>query len=286
MDAKLIRYYKKKLYGGRSTVARFMDYVVLRFMLLFTLFIILLYFSRSFTVSLLISIFLTLTVSLILVLVRRNRIHRYIERDMSRIKQKCLLEELTMMTIERYTDYFRQLVDGLTDISPTEYGFTAKKDDTMFCVFHNHPSSKCDVGDILKVVREYAGQNTAIVSLSDFNEAAKTFAAGQGIKLISGQSVLKAASDKDMLPDEEVAQEKARREMSDTIISLDRLKQSAFNKTKIKAYILCGLIIMCWSFVMGFHIFYPIIAVLCFVMAAVTFRRSKLHEESHGIGIS
>ncbi|MPN63249.1 hypothetical protein SDC9_211006 [bioreactor metagenome] len=94
------------------------------------------------------------------------------------------------------------------------------------------------------------------------------------------------AAEKEMLPDEEIAQEKARREMSESIITMDKLKQHAFNKTKVKAYMLCGLVVMGWSLVIGFHIYYPIIAVVCFVMAAITFRRNKSHEESHGIGIS
>ena len=56
------------------------------------------------------------------------------------------------------------------------------------------------------------------------------------------QTVLKMAAEKDMLPDEDAAQEKARREMNETIITLGKLKQHAFDKTKVKAYILCGLV--------------------------------------------
>lgn len=286
MDPRLIRYYKKQMYGGRSLVARTLDYVILRIMVLFVLFLVLLYFSRSFTVSVLISVFVTLAVSLILVLVRRNRIKKYIEKDTVRIKQKCLLEELTLMNEHAFADYISCLFDGVSDITQTNEGFTASKEGTTYCVFHNHPSTVCGVDSLLQVCRQYRDTPTVIVSLSDFNEAARTFCAGQDIKLVSGKKILQAAASKGMLPDEEAAQDKARKEMSETIITLDKLKSSAFSKTKVKAYIFCGLVVMCWPLVMGFRIYYPIIAVVCFVMAAITFRKNKSHEESHGIGIS
>jgi hypothetical protein len=286
MDDKLIRYYKKQIYGGRSIVARAIDYAVLRFMLLFTLFVVLLYFSRAIIVSLLIAIFITTAVSLVLVLIRRGRIRRYIERDIMRIKQKCLLEELTLMESSAFSSYISRLFDGVRDITPLEDGFLAKKNDMVFRVFQNHPSTLCDVDDILKVCRQCRDAGTVIVSLGEYSDAAKTFGSSLGIRLVSGKMVLKMAAEKDMLPDEEAAQEKARREMSESIITLDKLKQHAFDKTKVKAYILCGLVVMGWSFVMGFRIYYPIISIVCFVMAALTFRRNKSHEESQGIGIS
>jgi len=267
-------------------VARVIDYVVLRLMLLFALFGVLLYFSRAIVVSLLIAIFITTAISLALVLVRRGRIRRYIERDMLRIKQKCLLEELTLMESGAFCDYISRLFDGLRGITPLEDGFVAEKKGAVFRVFQNHPSALCDADDILKICRQHGGGQAVVVSLGEFSDAAKTFGSSLGMRLISGKTVLKMAAEKDMLPDEEAAQEKARREMSETIITLDKLKQHAFDKAKVKAYIICGLVVMAWSFVMGFRIYYPIIAIVCFIMAALTFRRNKSHEESQSIGIS
>ncbi|NLT96732.1 MAG: hypothetical protein GXW96_01005 [Christensenellaceae bacterium] len=264
-------------------VARVIDYVALRFMLLFTLFVVLLYFSRAIIVSLLIAIFITIAVSLALVLVRRNKIRRHIERDILRIKQKCLLEELTLMESGAFYDYISRLFDGLHNITPTEDGFWAEKEGAEFRVFQNHPSTQCGADDILKICRQRGGEQTIVVSLGEFSDAAKTFGTSLGMRLVSGQTVLKMAAEKDMLPDEKAAQEKARREMSETIITLSKLKQHAFDKTKVKAYILCGMVVMAWSFVMGFRIYYPIIAIVCFVMAALTFRRNKSHEESQAL---
>ena len=286
MDSRLVRYYKKQLYGGRSLVARLFDFIILRFMTLFVIFLAVLYFSRSFTVALLISAFITLAFSFTLALIRRNRIRRYIEKDMVRIKQKCLLEELTMMDADSYIGYMSQLFDGFSESTPTEDGFIAGKDNTVYYFLHNHPSSVCGIDSVLKIRREIMNQSITIVSLGEFSESVKTFCSGQKIGLISGKSILKAAAEKGMLPNEETAQQKAHTEMSETIVTVDKLKNSAFSKNKVKAYIFCGLIVTCWPFVTGFRIYYPIIAVICFIMAAVTFRRNKSHEESHGVGIT
>lgn len=264
-------------------MARVIDYAVLRFMLLFTLFAVLLYFSRAIVVSLLIAIFITIAVSLALVLVRRNRIRRYIERDILRIKQKCLLEELTLMESDAFCDYISRLFDRLHNITPLEDGFLAEKEGAEFRVFQNHPSTLCDADDILKICRQRRNERTIVVSLGEFSDAAKTFGSSLGMRLVSGQTVLKMAAEKDMLPDEDAAQEKARREMNETVITLGKLKQHAFDKTKVKAYILCGLVVMAWSFVLGFRIYYPLIAIVCFVMAALTIRRNKSHEESQAL---
>ena len=286
MDSRLVRYYKKQLYGGRSLVARLFDFIILRFMTLFVIFLAVLYFSRSFTVALLISVFITLAVSFTLALIRRKRIRRYIEKDMIRIKQKCLLEELTMMDAEGYNSYMSQLFDGFSKSTPTEDGFMADKDDTAYYFLHNHPSSVCGIDTVLKIRREIINQSITIVSLSEYSESVKTFCSGQNIMLISGKSILKAAAEKGMLPNEEIAQQRAQTEMRETIVTVDKLKSSAFSKNKVKAYIFCGLVVTCWPLVTGFRIYYPIIAVFCFIMAAVTFRRNKSHEESHGVGIT
>ncbi len=286
MDTKLIRYYKKQIYGGRSMIARLFDFIVLRLITLFIIFLTVLYFSRSFTVALLISVFITLAVSFTLALVRRKRIRRYIEKDLLRIKQKCLLEELTMLDADCYSDYIVRLFDGFSDITPNEDGFTANKEDVVYYVLHNHPGSVCGIDKAVNIRRKIKNENVVIVSLSDYSETVRTFCVGHGIKLISGKDILKAAADKDMLPNEDTTQQKARNEMSETIVTVEKLKSTAFSKSKVKAYIFCGLIVMCWPLVTGFRVYYPIIAVICFVMAAVTFRKNKSHEESHGVGIT
>jgi hypothetical protein len=286
MDVRLIRYYKKKLYGGRSIIARSIDFIILRSLVMFLIFLAFLYFSRSLKAAILISIFLTLAISLILALIKRNRIIRFIEKDTLRIKQKCLLETLTMMNAEDFVSYMSRLFEDLTDYKITDDGFIAMSKGMALYAFHNHPSALCSIDSVLKAARYSNPKVSIIISLSEFEKSARTFCTGNDIKLITGEQVLQQAAKKNMLPDEEAAQERAKNEMRNAIITLDALKKAAFSRTKVKAYIFCGIVVMCWPFVMGFRIYYPIISIICFVMAALTFRKNKYHEESHDVGIS
>lgn len=287
MDARMLRYYRKQMNGGRSIVARTIDFVIFRLFLAFMLFWLLLFFSRSFTVSILISIFLTIAVSLVLFLINQKRTERFIKKDLKRIKEKCLLETLTFMTFEQFSDYMNKILDGIDNVQPWEKGFTAKKDNVKVYAFHNHPRSNVDVSDILDVLR---GNNESLilVSLSAFTENAKRLCESmtEDIALIPGSEVLKLAAKHNMLPDEEEAEQRSKNEMNASLITLEKIKQTTLSKTKIKRYVICGVIVMLWPLMTGFKFYYPIIAAGCFLLAVLAFRKSKQGEESGGMGIS
>lgn len=287
MNPKLLRYYKKKMHGGRSFAARVSDFIMLRVFLLFFIFIIILYLSLSTTVALLISVFMTTAISLLILVINRKRTEKFIISELKTLKQKCLLEKLTFMNINDYADYINALFDN--DISAIEFtadGFKGKRSGGNIYVLHNHPSGECTVSDVLDIYRKFgSGESLTIVSLSEFSpDAIKMYSAlPVDAKTIDGKSVLKMAESKGMLPDEEEARGNAMKEMIETAVTFEKAKSAALSKTKIKGYIICGIIIMCWPLITGFRIYYPIIAIVCFVLAAVSYRYSRNNgKESSG----
>lgn len=290
MDAKLLRYYKKKMHGGRSIAARVTDFVVFRLFMLFIIFIIVLYLTLSTTAALLIAVFLTAAASLAMTIYNRKKAEKYILKDMTRLKQKCLLERLTFMKAGEYSEYINSLLGGrLKNVSFDDDGLSADYKEKSVYVFHCHPGSECGVSDVLKIIRSYGGRDMLILSLSEFSRDAKTMCKSlpYGVELLGGKSILSLAEKADMLSGEEEAEKHAEKEMKDTIKTLEDVKSSAFSKAKIKGYIICGIVIMCWPLVTGFRIYYPIISIICFAMAFLTYRRSKPQgKESSDIGIS
>lgn len=266
-------------------LARIVDFIFFRLLIAFVLFLVLIYFSRSTTVSVLISIFTTTAFSLILLIFSRKKVSRYIEQDLKRIKEKCLLEALTFMTIDEYAEYLNVLLGGLEDVQVTDMGFTAKMDDAIICAFHNHPSDKCGVSHVLHVLREFFDKSLVLVSLSEFDENAKKLCAhsGQVIELLSGSRILELAAEKDMLPNEEDAAERAKMEMNESITTLDKVRETTLSRAKVKRYVICGVIVMLWPLVTGFQVYYPIIAMLCFVLAILAYRKSRIDQESPDI---
>jgi hypothetical protein len=278
------------MHGGRTLAARAIDFVMLRAFVLFVIFIIVLYLTLSTTVALLISIFLTAAISFAVMAYNKTKVEKYITKDMLRIKQKCLLEKLTFMSFDDYADYINKLFDcSISDISFTADGFRGVYKGAAFYALHNHPSDECTIGDILRIYRLLGGAETIIIlSLSEFsNEAGRMLSSlPEKTEILNGKDVLKIAGKKGMLPDEEEAEENAIKEMNETIITLENLKESAFSRTKIKSYIICGIIIMCWPLVTGFRIYYPIIAIICFTLAIITYKKSKMHNESSDVNAS
>lgn len=287
MDTRMLRYYRKKMHGGRSIVARTIDIVVFRFFIAFMLFWVLLYFSRSFTVSVLISVFLTIALSLVIFLINQKRTERFIKQDLKRIKEKCLLETLTFMTNGQFCDYMDNLLDGIENIKPWDKGFTACKDNANIYAFHNHPRSNIGVSDILDVLRKN-NEPLILISLSEFDENAQKLceSMSEGITLISGSHILKLAEKHDMLPDEEAAEQRANNEMNASILTFEKVKQATMSKVKIKRYVICGVVVMLWPLIAGFKFYYPIIAAICFLLAVLAFRKSRQGEESSDMGIS
>ena len=269
-------------------VARLLDFFIFRALLMMGLFIVLLQLSRSLTTALLVSIFLTLAVSLVLYCIRQKRTERLIEKDLKQLKEKCLLEKLTFLRPEEYVEYMCKLLGQLDGISMSDIGFTAEKNGTLLFVFHNHPTVLCEVSDVLNILRGHEHARMVFVSLSDFSMPVKTLCqnAKQEIKLINGEDVLTLAASADMLPDEQEAQQKAEEEMSQTVITLSRLKESALSRKKVKGYMVCGIAAILWPFVTGFRFYYPIIAAVCFALAIITYRKNQRAPQTHDIGIS
>jgi len=287
MDKNATRYYQKKMHGGQTFLARAIDFVMFRIFIALIIFFIFLFLSHSFIASVLISIFLTIAAGAVLQLVKQRRLRTFIQRDLNRIKEKCLLESLTFMTLKEYSAYLNELIGGFFDVKRCRVGFTAQKDDRKIIAFHNHPLTKIDVNDLLNFLRS-CRQPIVIISLSDFNEETKTLCKSmkQEISLISGKQLLELARKKNMLPDEETAERRAEEEMRDTILTIDALKKTVLDKTKARRYIICGVIVLLWSIVTGFRIYYPIIAVLCFVLAVFALKNSRLHTEKTDIDLS
>ena len=287
MNKKLRRYYKKKMHGGRSVVARTIDFLVFRIMLLFSLFVLIFYLSRSITAGLFISVFLTVAVSLVITVFKRKKTQKYIQNDMQRIRQKCLLETLTFMTANEYAEFINRMFDNdLKDICMTNDGFIAEYHNMPMYVFHNHPSSQCEASDILYVFRMHKESKKIIVlSLSDMSDNAKKLCLSLPVKIefVSGKKVLKIANDKDLMPDKKSAEENAEKEMNETIITFEAIKKTTFGQTKIKGYVVCGIIAMCWPFIAGFKFYFPIISMGCFALAILTYRKNKQAKESSDI---
>ncbi len=287
MDATLVRYYRKKMSGGRSFVARAADFILLCAVILIVLFIIMLQWSHSLKVALPVSLLLTTAFFLLLSKFRRKKAEKFYQKDLQSLREKCLLESLTLMNASEYSEYMKRLFTGMSDIKFFSKGFAAGYENGRIAVLQNHPKSDCDMQSIADAYRLIKNaKKITIVSLSDFSTDAISFAQNVTAKLISGKDVLQLAGKKGMLPDLKKAEQRAKQEMEAAALSFERVKRTALNKTKVRAYIYCGLITMVWPLIGGWRIYYPIISLFCFLMAYLSYKKGKDDQKSAGANAS
>jgi len=103
-------------------------------------------------------------------------------------------------------------------------------------------------------------------------------------KIIVGSDVLRRASQKDMLVSEQEAEKKAEELMKQSLVTLKQLKKNALGRLKIRGYILCGILALAWPLVGGFRIYYPIISIVCFALAVISYKKGSNAKENTDIG--
>jgi hypothetical protein len=287
MDARLKRYYRKKMNGGRSIIARAADFIMLRAAMLVTLFIVMLQWSHSLAVSISVAVLITVAISLSVYLYRRKKAEKYFEKDMQRIREKCLLETLTLMNLNEYIDFMGRIFPEMEHAQPVSEGFLADYKGVRMVVLHNHPSSGLSVSQAVDAYRLGKGAGKiALVSVSEFSAEAKKFAESVSMILVPGKEILRIADEKGLLIDRNGAEERAQQEMEETLVSLESVRRSAFSRTKVKAYIFCGLVSLIWPIFGIWRIYYPIISILCFALAFISFKKGKHAQESAGIDLT
>jgi len=285
MDARLRRYFGKKIHGGRSLAARAVDFVMLRAFLFLLIGVVIFYLSLSLTVSAVMSLFLTAAVSIAVSLLNRKREDVLIKKAMQRLKEKCMLRKLTFMPSREYADFIGRVLDcGLKNVIPREEGFFAECEDFAIFAFQNHPGCECGANDVLKILREKSGVKLIIAALSGFSDDAKKMCAALPceIKLIDGKKILELAKKKELLPDEREAERDAEKEMNASLVTFEAVRKNALSRAKIRGYLFCGVIIMCWPVVAGFQFYYPLISAACFALALLAYRRTK-KQQNDGI---
>lgn len=269
-------------------VARIFDAVLFRAAIFCTLFVILFYYTFSLTFALIMSILLTTAASLALTLFKKAKRRKFEAKELENLKEKCLLEELTFMSRDEFSSYINKLLDcKLNSIGRFEGGFKADYKQHEMYVLHSHPSDVCSVSDVLNIYRSANNKKKLVIlTMSSFSDEATELCKQKGIECVGGKKLLRISAAKNMLVSEEEAQKKAEQLMKESLVTLKQLRKNALRGVKIRGYIICGIIALAWPLVNGFKIYYPIISISCFVLAAISYKKRDKAKESTDIGIS
>jgi hypothetical protein len=281
LQRQVYTYYKRKMYRGRSALARAADFVFLRLFFFAAVYLIFLYFLHIIWLSVFLSALLTVSLSLALQIWKGLRLNRYIDAEMGKLKKECLLESIVMMENTEYRRMVKKILKnmGFGKITANTVGYEAEKDGEKYFAraYFTLPSEQTGAGDILsafKVAKKLAAEKVLLLSPSGFTREALVFAKRHAcISLIASDEFLSLAAEAGFNTDEEQANEAAMNAIRSNAVTPDDIREAVLKSGKSKAYMLCGIFALVWSYIAGFQFYYPLIAIACFVLAFLIRRK-------------
>lgn len=282
LDQKIRRYYRQLMFGNRNLLARSLDFIALR-VIIFVAF--LLWFSLQ-TSQVLLSVVLSAVatgmVSVALALYKNIRLDRFVEvkrRELSRI---FMLEQMVLMSRRAFVKRMAAMAEEngyrVEHLHPR--GVVCRDENNRLCILfalQNHPSDPIGANQLLECYR-YVRANTmergillCTAPLSDNAAALLDKLPAQRIGVWDQDTILSLAEALGMLPDPEDVERGILRELEQRRLRLKQLKKQAFAQSRVRAYIICGLVLFFAAIVTGQHLYYPLMGAICFFMAFLSY---------------
>jgi hypothetical protein len=267
--------------------ARAADFLFLRLFAFAAAYLVFIYTLRIIWLSIFLSTMLVASLTIALHIWKGLRLDKFVALELSKLKKECLLEKIVMMDAAGYRSLTKKILHnlGYGDVKGTQAGYIGKKDgETVFAkAFFLHPSEKVGANEILNAYKQALKlhiEHITLLTPSEFNKEAEIFAKRQEhVTLIQSEEFLGLAIDAGFAVNDEEANAAAADAIRKNAVTPEDIREAALKKGKAKAYMLCGIFALAWSYISGFHFYYPIIAVACFVLAYFIHRREQ--SEAH-----
>ncbi|MEZ4357985.1 MAG: hypothetical protein R2876_05080 [Eubacteriales bacterium] len=283
-EKEVYRYCTKKFYKNKSIVARILDFIS-AFLLIFILTYMLLIFKfRKMWLSLILSLSITASILVTYKLFTDKRIAKFMEKELDNLLNDAILEHIVLSDEKSFKKLISKILSklGITEVKFSFCYFTAKKEDNniIIFVFKNHPTNKISASEILKsanIAKEKKFSELFIISTSQLDDDAKKFLERipeLSISALPIDEFLSMAKETNLYPYEQTAQEKAKEMLYQDALHAKDLRRQALSPNKYRAYILCGIVSMLWTYIVGFNVIFPIIACASFIMAFFSYRKS------------
>lgn len=256
------RYFRRGLAGGRSALARAVDYMALRLLILAGAF---LFFRQRVTGlwwALLLAVLSLLLGIVLLHIVYELRFERYVFKEMRRLRQHLLCQKIALMDKTALLPIAQSLAGGE---SPA----------LLFCA---EPAS---ADALLPLARKKDVK--AVCATGGYSPAAERFAAQAGLWLIPQGALLEAATREGLAPGD--------REVYRYILTEDanrrkkrlRLSGLLFSGGAAKKYLVTGLVLLALSFLSRYTLYYRLLATVCMSIFSVNFLMDRTRKAGFDI---
>lgn len=248
-------YFRRKYSGGRSVVARAVDYVALRLIILAAAYLFFLPRFGNWSTALLLAGIALGIAMLVLRMMREIALERFVRREIKRIRKTLLCDRLMLADV--------QTVGGLSGrLCPqTERAVVLQR------------ALPVDAEALLALVRTYRGYGKLhVFSCTEYADSAVAFSmrANGLLELHAPEELLSAAVRAGMEPPMEAVYAYIEAEQRDERKRrrLQRMRVSPFAAARAKKYLLAALVLTGASFLTRYALYYRMLAGLCAVVAA------------------
>lgn len=262
----LMRYYKRKLYGGRSAFARGMDFLSLRLIGLLACY---LHFTTIIDNAVLAGVMSLVAMgfaSVAIELGKSIRMDRFIHKERESIAAETLKKKLLVLPREEQLRYLRSYAKA----NPNRFGESE-------IIFTLHRTSAVTEDNVLAAGAAAKTRNATAVTIlhtGPVAEAARSLAADYGGVKVSFLALADILSDEErqaLMPGEDeidviiLAREEALRRKRKTALS------RPFERGRTGRYLLCALGLFAASFFVRYPLYYRLMAAACISFGAMAY---------------
>ncbi|GHU83670.1 hypothetical protein FACS189415_6430 [Bacteroidia bacterium] len=270
----------------RSALAYWVDYVLLRAAVAALSYILLLHSLRTWWQAATLSGIATAMFCLAAEIVRRWRKHRDDQAIRGQLRDSLLLETLVMMAPDAFMRRAQQLLElftGLRAVSHAGNTLLAERGQALvYCMLlQRHPESEVSLQTILQcfhALRQSRAQEGLLFSTAPFCREAEEFIRRLPlpITLVTARELLPLLPAVGMRVTQEQIDDAIARQAQQEREQRRKARFAVLSGTRLRAYLLCGFLLMAVAALTYYPVYYIIAAGTCFLLAALCFARRKL----------
>ena len=272
-NRKIVAYYKRRLYGGRTALARAVDYAALRAITLAACY---LWFStvvQNMVMAFLLSATALVTISVAVELFKSIRLDKFIVKERAAMRDRMFSKRLYLMPREEYLE----LVQGVVKQAPEKYGAGC-------LVYPLQQAAPANADTVLNAYRtaQKRGCNTVVIfSASGASRDAEDFIeqyTGMNVRFEPVASLLSEGGRRGLLPDDAAINAQIEEAVEAERKKRRELLSRPFQPGRTRRYILVAAALFVASFFVKHSLYFRLLSAACVSFGAVAWWTNSLSK--------
>lgn len=272
-NRKIIAFYKKKLYGGRTMLARAVDYAALRAITFAACY---LWFStvvKNTVMALLLSATALVTISVAVELYKSIRLDKFIAQERAKMRDRMFSKRLYLMPREEYLE----LVQGVVRQSPEKYGAGC----LVYPLQQAAPANADTVLNAYRAAKKRGCDAAVIFSASGASRDAREFLeqyADMDVRFEPVSTLLTEGGKRDLLPDDATVNAQIIDFIETEKKKRRQLAARPFQPGRTRRYVLVAIALFIASFFVKHTLYFRLLSAACASFGAVAWWTNSLSK--------